>query len=98
MKKRYKIKNKKFKIIISILLCIVAFLTIGYSSFSSELNIDGLFAIVRIQKDIRITGVSINNTTSNASSDWEDYNVENIYSSINLPNSNSTIFTNSTLA
>ena len=91
MKKRYKIKNKKFKIIISILLCAIAFLTIGYSSFSSELNIDGLFAIVRIQKDIRITGVSVNNTTSNATSDWEDYNVENIYSSINLPNSNSTI-------
>ena len=91
MKKKYKVKNHKKRFIILTITCFVLFLTIGFSAFSTELNMDGLYAVVRIQKDIRITNVYVNNVTSNAESEWEAYNINNIASYISLPNSNSTI-------
>ena len=92
MKKIYNnVGNKNVKIIIPIILCLVVFLTIGYAAFSTELGINGLSAIVRIQKDVRIDSISVSSTTGGATSHYEEYNVKNIYSSMSLPNSNSSV-------
>ena len=50
-----------------------------------------LGAIFRVQKDIRITDISVDSTADGAVSNWEDYNVKNIYSSVSLPNANSSV-------
>ncbi|MBR3209147.1 MAG: hypothetical protein IKF82_02650, partial [Bacilli bacterium] len=70
---------------------IILSLTIGFSAYQARMQLDDLGAVVRIQKDIRITGVMASSTTSDGISNWEDYNVNNISSSIDLPNSDSTV-------
>ena len=92
MKKTYNsVRNKYKTLIIPIILCIVVFLTIGYSAFSTELGINEISAIVRVQKDVRIDGISLSSVTGNATSQYEEYNVKNIFSSISLPNNNSSV-------
>ena len=92
MKKIYSsIRNKNEKFIIPIILCIVLFLTIGYSTFSTELGIYGISAIVRVHKDVRIGGIFLSNATNDGISHYEEYNVKDIYGSVTLPNANSSI-------
>lgn len=80
----------KKSIIISCILLLI-FLSIGFSSFQKELNIDNIDSIVRLQSDIRVTNINVNNTTNNAESLNEEYNVNNITSTVYLPSSSSTI-------
>ena len=91
MKSFKKRKKKKNKLILSLtyLICIL-FITIGFSSFSSNLSIDGEVSF-KTQKDIRITNITATNNTNEATSDNEKYNVNNITSTVSLPHSNSTI-------
>ena len=91
MHKRNNNSQKKVRIIVITILLIVVLLTIGFSAFSTELHLDDLAVKVRIQKDLRITNVSLSNTSNNGSSSWEDYDIDSISSSITLPNSNSTV-------
>lgn len=91
MKKSYNITNKYENKIVKIIILSVIFLTIGYAAFSSELGIRGLSANVRVERDIRITGISVSSTTSGAISNWENYNVSSISSGIQLPNNDSTV-------
>lgn len=92
IKKRYRNKklNPVFFSILTVTTCIL-FLTLGFSAFSTELSINEILAIVRVQKDIRITAINLTNSTSNATSHWEEYNVSSIFSGITLPNSDSTV-------
>ena len=83
--------KKHIRIIKIILVVTVCFLTIGFSSFTSQLGINGISAQVRIQRDIRITSVAIDSVSGNALSNGEDYNVDTITSGISLPNANSTV-------
>ena len=55
----------------------------------SDLGISGISAVVRVQKDVRISGISLSSVGGDAVSLYEEYNVKNIYTSISLPNSNS---------
>jgi len=73
-----------------IVLCAVL-LSIGWSAFQSTFNIGNLLATVRIERDVRITGISIDGVTSSALSNYEEFNVKNIYSSLYLPNASSTV-------
>lgn len=82
--------NKALAIIGSTLLICILLLSVGFSSFSINTSITAQ-AYVRVRKDIRITGITVTNTTNGASSNFEEYNVHNISSSANLPNANSTI-------
>jgi len=84
-------KKNKFKIIVLLVTITVVFLTIGFSTFQSSFVMEDLKSIVRIQKDLRITGIYSGNPVSNALSNWEDYDVNKISSSLSLPNSNSSI-------
>ena len=90
-----KTKEKKQINIISIAILIVFVLilslTIGFSSFQSSFDIGTLGAHVMINKNIRVTNITLNNTSGNAISNWEEYNVKNISSNIDLPNASSTV-------
>ena len=94
--KKYKnsVNNKKNNIVgISILsiLVLVITLTIGFSAYQTSLDISTLAAYFRINKNIRVTNITLDNATNNAISNWEEYNTNNISASIDLPSSNSTI-------
>lgn len=90
-KKRYKSINSNVPYIIVLgLLSYVFFITIGFSSLSSNLSMSAA-ATVRVEKDIRVSSISASNTTHSAYSNWEDYNVSGINASVALPNSNSTV-------
>ena len=69
----------------------ILFISIGFASYSKNLGIDDISAVVRIQKDIRVTDVYSSNPVGGAVSNWEEYNVTSISSSVSLPNSNSSI-------
>ena len=66
----------------------VVLLSIGYSSFKNELAITNISSTVRIDKDIRVMGVKLNNSNK-ASSMYEDYNVANISFQGNLEEADS---------
>ena len=63
-------KNSKYLIYIGIIVIVlvIVFLSVGYSAFQNRLAIENIGAVVRIDRDIRITNVSIekvNNVISN---------------------------------
>ena len=72
-------------------LFLIFFISIGFASYSKNLDINDISAVVRIQKDMRVTGVYSSNPVGNAVSNWEEYNVTSISTSVSLPNSNSSI-------
>ena len=88
--KRYKNKNNKSAIIAFALVLLILVLTAGFSAFSATLNISAL-AMIRPQKDIRITNISKTTITQQAYSNWEEYDVSSILASLALPNADSTI-------
>ena len=81
----------KLKFLPLLIVLTVVFMSIGYSAFNRELLVNEIGATIRITSDIRISGVSIENTTNNAISSSENYNINSILSDIKLPNENSTI-------
>lgn len=84
--------NRKIVNLSSILVLIfVLLISIGYSSYSSNLYIFNSVATVRADKNVRITGLSINGSTNGGVSDAEEYDVKTISSDIRLPQANSTI-------
>jgi len=85
------IKNNSFIVYGFITIIFVLFLTIGFSSFLHNISINDISMKVRVQEDIRVTGVSVANTSNEGVVEWEEYNVHNITSAVSLPNSNSTV-------
>lgn len=83
-------KNSKYLIYIGILgvVLVIVFLSVGYSAFQNRLAIENIGAIVRIDKDIRITNVSIEKV-NNVISNYEEYNVSNFEGSVILNTSDS---------
>ena len=75
MRKRRKngLRNYRF-IYISLIILSILLLSVGFSAFQNNLSIDDTKAIVRIDKDIRIMGVSID-SVNDATSSYEEYNV-----------------------
>ena len=63
-------KNKFFKIYVIILLLIV-FVSIGYSAFEQKYNIENTKAEIRVNKDIRITDVSIDSVINEGISNYD---------------------------
>lgn len=81
-------KRNYYLLITIIILSVVVLLSIGYSSFKNELAITNISSTVRIDKDIRVMGVKLNNSNK-ASSMYEDYNVANISFQGNLEEADS---------
>lgn len=72
-----------------ILLAVVSLISVGYASFAVDLNLKDISAIFRLQSDIRITNLQLENKSEDASSDYEEYNVKEIISEIDLPTNDS---------
>ena len=88
------INRKQKKMINIVILCIFALIvsiSIGFSTMYSSLDIGLLGAYFRINKDVRITNITLDSTKGSAISNWEEYNVSDISTSISLPNSNSEV-------
>lgn len=83
-------KNRNTFIISLVIIFFISLISIAYSAFTQNLAINDISASVRITKDIRITGISIESSSSGVVS-IEDYNVKNISGSVTLPNSDSYI-------
>ena len=74
--KKLNIKNiNPTKVVPALSLIVIGFLTVAFAAFSNNLAINDIGATVRIQEIIRVTGVSAMNPVSNATSNYEDYNV-----------------------
>ena len=91
MKRKYKDRNNYIYLVAVVTILTIVFLTIGFSDSTIYGNIDNIGAKIKVQRDIRITEVSINHVTNNAVSNWETENVKTISAGISLPNSNSTV-------
>ena len=94
-------KNKKFgfktnkKVIIcnALIITCILFLSVGFSAFQNNVHIKDLAATVRIDEDIRISGINIL-SAYDGTSFYEDYNVSNIVSKVNLNSADSYIIYN----
>lgn len=85
-------KSKDYLVLCTIIVMFcVLLLSIGWSAFQSTFDVKNLLATVRVERDVRITGISIDGVTSSALSNYEEFNVKNIYSSLYLPNASSTV-------
>ena len=83
--------EKNYLALISITITtIVMLLTIGWSAFYSELNIDA-YVSIRVKKDTRITNFSYVSQNNNTKSKYEDYNTNYATADAIFPNANSTI-------
>ena len=92
MKRIYKDKKHNYVALFSVLIVFcVLFLSIGWAAFQSTFDVKNLLATVRVERDVRITGVHVDSVTSSALSYYEEYNVNNISTSIYLPNASSTV-------
>ena len=74
-----------------IFIFVVMFLTVGYSSFNTELDIDNVMAYFRASSDIRITDISISSVLNNGESQGEEFGTNSIATLINLPEANSSV-------
>ena len=87
----YAIVNDPKKMCKLALILAIVFLTVGFSAYSNELGINDISAEIRIQKDIRITGITLASIESSGSSNAEDYNTNSISSEVVLPNADSSV-------
>lgn len=67
-------------------LLLVVFLSIGYSSYNTNMFINDVSLTVRLNKDIRVTGVSVVSSDGDGISNYENYNVSNVMVGVSLPN------------
>ena len=89
--KKDKKKHNPVNVVICLILFIVLVLTIGFSSYQDDIKIGFLGAVLRVDKDIRITGISVSGSTNGAISNYEEYDVNYITTALDLPNEDSTI-------
>lgn len=68
----------------------ILFMSVGYSSFSNILYVDGMSMVVRTVTDIRITNITLSDT-NNATSNYEEYDVNSIIVGVNLNSSDASI-------
>ncbi len=87
--KRYKKSNKKIYGMCTIIVLLIYTISICYSTLQQQLEINGLVK-VRRQENIRVTGVEVESSTK-ATSNWEEYDVKNVSAGITLPNAESSI-------
>ena len=86
--KKYRRINYIFGVFIFL---VIIFLTIGYSTFQASFDISNTTAVVRAQKDVRITGLEFSSFASNATANNSEFSATHITSNIDLPNSDSSV-------
>jgi len=81
----------KIRTISIIVLIIVLSMSIGYSAFTTKITIENIEGIVRVEADIRVTGISVEPSSGNEISNYEEYDVKSISMEAYLPEEESTI-------
>ena len=82
---------KKYSILhVVIFTSLIMCLTIGFSAYNLEMNIDDIVSYYKAPSNIRITGISIDNVNDSYSYS-EDYGVDNVYVDVDLAYENSSI-------
>ena len=76
---------------LALIIIVVFSLTIGFSAYGNQGTISGTTANVKLHDDLRITKVTYNSATNSGSSISVDHGKYNVLSSVNLPNSSSTV-------
>ena len=89
-KKKILTKKNNYIYLYICIFILILFLSIGFSAYNNKLSIDNISSIVRVDKDIRVTNVNINEVNS-ASGYYEDYNVTSISGDVKLDNKDSYI-------
>ena len=80
-----------FKMLPIIIIGTVVFLSIGFSSFSSNLAISDITASVRPTKNIRVTKFYASQNQNDGNSYWDEYSSDRLVTSVILPNANSSV-------
>ena len=71
--KRNKVKrNNNYLWFYGLIFILILSLNIGFSAYQNKLTIENISAIVRIDKDIRITSIGVN-SANNATSLYEEF-------------------------
>ena len=83
-------KNSYKNILIIFVMLLVCTLTLGYAAFGSEMSISNIVADVRINKDIRVTGVKFVSANNGSTSNL-DYDYDSVVGNINLKSYTSTV-------
>lgn len=96
MKNRVDIYNRKNSLLIltiGTIFCLFAILSIniGFSAYSGNMSVDEITALVRPNKDVRLTSVLVADITNDAVVTALEYSVDSIASNITMPDANSTI-------
>ncbi len=80
---------------IILILCLVSVitlsLTVGFAAFNASLDISSSSALLVQTSDIRVSGITASSSTSSGVSYYELYTDNNVYTSVSLPNSDSTV-------
>jgi len=91
-RKKYKATNKLLQNSLwLIVLCMLLFLTVGYSAFSQKLLIGDVVATVNPDENVMITSFGYYSATNNGSSSEIGYSISAVSGNLSLPNSNSTV-------
>lgn len=72
-------------------LIIIYFVTTGFSTFETDLLVDNVDVVVRLEKIVRVTNVENPVVTNGAVISEMDFNVNNINGNVILPNGNSSV-------
>ena len=88
MVKKMKKKQKGKYYIFLVVLLVTGMLSVGFSAFQKELYINDLLMHVRLQRETRVSNISVSKT-SGATANTEDYNEKKIYGNITFSNTSS---------
>ena len=85
-------KKKNYVLIFSFIvtLCVI-FLSVGFSAFQASMEISNITAMLREQKDVRITNLRYTSVSNGATILDYNYSANSINGIITLPNNNSTV-------
>lgn len=89
MNKRY--KSNQFKKVTYLLALVIVLLSVGYSAFGTDMNLSNIVAKIRLKKDVRISSVIVSSSEGDATSSYQEYNVNRLIAGITLPEADSTI-------
>lgn len=96
LKKSNKLKDSKIKKVylysaVSIIIFITLFLSIGFSAFANNLGINGVLAVIRADKDLRITDFELERAEFGGIVKYKQHGVNSLQTSINLSSKESKI-------
>ena len=86
--------NRKKDIINPLLIIVLSFvvlLSIGYSAYIARLSVSDITAYVRINKDVRITNLSVSNGLNGGISNSEEFETDKVYLDVLLPQATSSV-------